>query len=75
MGELLRRTVDGDELLAEWLPADPGSVAAAEAAYRHWLEQDYAAVQSDGTFFEPVPGDAFPVDAKQVILSTGMGGG
>jgi hypothetical protein len=75
MGELLRRTVDGDELLAEWSPSDQASVAAAEAAYRHWLEQDYEAVQSDGTFFAPVPGDAFPVDAEQVILSTGMGGG
>ena len=71
----MRRTVDGDELLAEWSPSDQGSVAAAEAAYRDWLGQDYEAVQSDGTFFEPVPGDAFPVDAEQVILSTGMGGG
>jgi hypothetical protein len=75
MGKLMRRTVDGDELLAEWSASDRASVAAAEAAYGHWLGQDYEAVQSDGTFFEPVVGDAFPVDAKQVILSTGMGGG
>ncbi len=75
MGKLMRRTVSGDELLAEWSSSDQASVAAAEEAYRHWLGQDYEAVQSDGTFFEPVVSDVFPVDAEQVILSTGMGGG
>lgn len=71
----MRRTVDGDELLAEWSPSDQASVTAAQEAYRHWLEQDYEAVQSDGTFYEPLTGDTLPVDAEQVILSTGMGGG
>jgi hypothetical protein len=75
MGKLMRRTGAGDELLAEWSPSDQTSVAAAEAAYRHWLEQDYEAVQSDGTYYEPVSGDGFPVDAEEVILSTGLGGG
>jgi hypothetical protein len=75
MGTLMRRTAAGDEVLAEWSPSDQASVAAAEKAYRHWLGQDYEAVQSDGTFFAPVDDDAFPVDAEQVILSTGMGGG
>ncbi|MGI8505768.1 MAG: hypothetical protein ACR2MK_03010 [Solirubrobacteraceae bacterium] len=75
MGKLMRRTVDGDELLAEWSPSDQASVTAAQEAYRHWLDQDYEAVQSDGTYYEPVSGDTFPVDAEQVILSTGMGGG
>jgi len=75
MGKLMRRTVDGDELLAEWSPADQASVAAAETVYRHWLEQDYEAVQSDGVYYEPISDDVFPLDAEQVILSTGMGGG
>ncbi|HWE09969.1 MAG TPA: hypothetical protein VG325_11475 [Solirubrobacteraceae bacterium] len=71
----MRRTGAGDELLAEWSPSDPGSVAAAEARYRHWLGRDYEAVQSDGTHYAPVSGDGFPVDADEVILTTGMGGG
>jgi hypothetical protein len=75
MGTLLRRTIDGDEVLAEWSASDQGSVRAAERLYRHWLDQDYEAVQSDGTYFAPVEGDAFPVEAEQVIVSTGMGGG
>jgi hypothetical protein len=75
MGKLMRRTVAGEEVLAEWSPSDQASVAAAEEAYRRWLGQDYEAVQSDGTYYEPVAGDAFPIDAEQVILSTGMGGG
>jgi hypothetical protein len=75
MGTLMRRTGAGDEVLAEWSPADGASVAAAEETYRHWLGQDYEAVQSDGTYFEPVNDDVFPVNAEQVILSTGMGGG
>lgn len=75
MGELIRRSADGDEVLLEWSPSDPASVSKAEQAYRHWLGQDYEAVQSDGTFFQPLVGDEFPVNAQQVVLSTGMGGG
>jgi hypothetical protein len=75
MGKLVRRTADGDEVLAEWSQDDAGSVAKAEQLYRDLLGQDYEAVQSDGTFFAPVEGDAFPVDAAEVVLSTGMGGG
>jgi hypothetical protein len=74
MGKLLLRTVDGDELLAEWSPSDEASVRAAEQTYHHWLGRDYEAVQSDGTYYQPVR-DEFPVDAEQVILTTGMGGG
>ena len=54
---------------------DGGSVAKAEDLYRDLLGQDYEAVRSDGTFFAPVEGDAFPVDAAEVVLSTGLGGG
>jgi hypothetical protein len=75
MGKLVRRTADGDEVLAEWSPDDPGSVSRAEHLYRDLIGQDFRAVRSDGTFFAPVEGDGFPVDAAEVVLSTGMGGG
>jgi hypothetical protein len=75
VGKLVRRTADGDEVLAEWSADDEGSVAKAEDLYRDLLGQDYEAVRSDGTFFAPVEGDAFPVEAAEVVLSTGMGGG
>lgn len=75
MGKLLRRTVDGDELLVEWTPSDQASVDAAQVVYRHWLDEDYVAVQSDGAEYRPVAGNHLPVDAEQVILSTAMGGG
>lgn len=76
VGQLLRRTIDGDELLAEWTPSDGESVAAAQKTYRRWLEQDYEAVQSrDGVHYEPLVGDELPINSAQVILSTAMGGG
>lgn len=76
MGRLIRRSVDGDELVAEWSPENPASVAAAEKAFHEWLSRDHEAVRSDGTFVEPVEGgNVFPVDAAEVILTTGMGGG
>jgi hypothetical protein len=75
MGKLLRRTAAGDEVLAEWAPGDEASVARAEDIYRDLIGQDYEAVRSDGTFFAPVKDDAFPVDADEVVLTTGMGGG
>jgi hypothetical protein len=75
MGELVRRTAEGDEVLATWSRDDAASVAEAESLYRDLIGQDFRAVRSDGTFFAPVEGDAFPVDAEQVVLSTGMGGG
>ena len=75
MGTLVRRTADGDEVLAKWSADDPGSVSRAEHLYRDLIGQDYEAVRSDGTFFAPVKDDAFPVDAAEVVLSTGLGGG
>ena len=75
VGKLLRRTSAGDELVAEWTQSDQASIAAAQAEYRRWLEQDYEAVQSDGVYYEPLTGDELPVDAEQVILTTAMGGG
>ncbi len=76
VGKLLRRMVDGDELLAEWDQSDATSVKRAEREYRRWLDQEYVAVRSDdGATFEPVTGDRLPADAAEVILSTAMGGG
>ena len=75
VGKLLRRTAEGDELLVEWNSSDPASIASAEQAYQHWLDQDYEAVQSDGVYYQPISGDRLPVDAEQVILTTAMGGG
>ncbi|MFL5864286.1 MAG: hypothetical protein ACJ780_26540 [Solirubrobacteraceae bacterium] len=75
MGKLVRRTAEGDEVLAEWSPDDAGSVARAERLFADLMNQDYEAVRSDGTFFAPVEGEAFPADAAEVVLSTGMGGG
>ena len=71
----MRRTAEGDEVLAEWSPDDAGSVARAEGLYRDLIGQDFEAVRSDGTFFAPVEDDVFPVDAAEVVLSTGLGGG
>lgn len=75
VGKLLRRTAKGDELLVEWTQSDPASIASAKAAYQHWLDQDYEAVQSDGVYYQPVSGDQLPLDANEVILTTAMGGG
>jgi hypothetical protein len=75
VGQLLRRTPDGDQLLAEWTPSDRESVQAAQSEYRSWLAQEHEAVRSDGVHYEPLSGDELPVDAEQVILSTAMGGG
>lgn len=75
MGQLLRRTPDGDQLLAEWTPSDRESVEAAQSEFRSWLAQEHQAVQSDGVHYVPLTGDELPVDAEQVIVSTAMGGG
>lgn len=77
MGQLLHRTVEGDEPLEEWDRSDLASVERAERTYRRWLDRgDYIAVRSDdGAHYEPLTGDRLPVDAEQVILTTAMGGG
>jgi hypothetical protein len=67
---------EGDELLAEWDRSDLASIEAAERELRRWLERRYVAVRSDdGAHFEPLTGDALPVDAAEVIVSIAMGGG
>ena len=76
VGKLMRRTTKGDEVLAEWTPSDPASVESAQATYRHWLGQDYVAVQSrDGVHYDPLTGDELPINAERVVMSIAMGGG
>ena len=76
MGQLLRRMVSGDEVLADWDRSDLASVEAAEREYRRWLDQEHVAVRSDdGAHYAPLTGDRLPVDAAEVILTTAMGGG
>lgn len=62
-------------LLAEWSTSDPESVAAAQRLFAQWRARDHEAVRSDGVHYAPLDGEEIPVDAEQVILTTGMGGG
>jgi hypothetical protein len=73
MGKLLRRTIDGDEVVAEWDPSDPDSVRAAADAMRREVDAGYVAVSDDSGRNEPV--DELPRDADMVILTMPMGGG
>jgi hypothetical protein len=73
MGKLVRRTIDGDEVVAEWSPSDPASVQAAAEALRREVDAGYVAVHGDGGRNEPV--DELPPDADMVILTMPMGGG
>jgi hypothetical protein len=73
MGKLLRRTLDGDSVIAEWAPDDPQSVRAAAAAMRREIDAGYVAVEGGEGRNEPV--DDFPADADLVILTMPMGGG
>jgi glycine cleavage system pyridoxal-binding protein P len=76
VGKLLRRMVEGNELLAECDRSDPRSVETAERGYRRWLDRRYVAVRSDdGAHVEPLTGNRQPVEAAEVILTTAMGGG
>jgi hypothetical protein len=73
MGKLVRRTLDGDDLVAEWSPDDDESVRAAAEAMRREVDAGYVAVQGGEGRNEPV--DALPPDAAVVILTMPMGGG
>ena len=54
MGKLVRRTLDGDETVAEWSPDDPGSVRAAAEAMRREVDAGYVAVEGGEGRNEPV---------------------
>ena len=45
MGKLLRRTLDGDAVVAEWSADDADSVRAAAEAMRREVEAGYLAVE------------------------------
>jgi hypothetical protein len=73
MGKLVRRTLDGDETVAEWSAEDSESVRAAADAMRREVDAGYVAVQGGKGRNEPV--DELPADAEVVILTMPMGGG
>jgi hypothetical protein len=73
MGKLVRRTLGGDETVAEWTPDDADSVRAAAEAMRREVDAGYVAVEGGEGRNEPV--DEFPADASVVILTMPMGGG
>ena len=73
MGKLVRRTLGGDETVAEWTADDDASVAAAAEAMRREVEAGYLAVEGGEGRNEPV--DELPRDAVVVILTMPMGGG
>jgi hypothetical protein len=73
MGKLVRRTLGGDETVAEWSPDDQDSVRAAADAMRREVDAGYVAVQGGEGRHEPV--DELPPDADVVILTMPMGGG
>jgi hypothetical protein len=73
VGKLIRRTLDGDQTLAEWSPGDEESVTAAAEAMRREIEAGYMAVQGGEGRNEPV--GEFPPHAELVILTMPMGGG
>ena len=73
MGKLVRRTLDGDEVVAEWSAEDPDSVRRAADAMRQEVDAGYVAVAGGEGRNEPV--DELPSDAEMVILTMPMGGG
>ena len=73
MGKLLRRTVAGDEVVAEWSPGDDASMQAAADALRREVDAGYVAVEGGEGRNEPV--DELPPNADVVILTMPMGGG
>ena len=73
MGKLVRRTLEGDETVAEWSSGDDGSVRAAAEAMRREVDAGYLAVAGGEGRNEPV--DELPPDADMVILTMPMGGG
>jgi hypothetical protein len=74
MGKLVRRTLDGDQPLAECSASDSSSYDTAVAVFERELRGGYAAVRADGgPRHEAVT--ELPRDAELVILATAMGGG
>ena len=74
MAKLIRMDRTGHTTLAEWTPADQGSIDAAAAELRAELDKGYYAVVSTGEgHAEQVT--ALPVNASLVILRRPIAGG
>jgi hypothetical protein len=73
VGKLVRRVLDGQEVLAEWSSSEPGSYEAAAAVFKRALAGGHAAARVDGPTFESVT--ELPEDAELVVVTTAMGGG
>jgi hypothetical protein len=73
MGKLMRRTLGGDHVVAEWSADDPDAVRAAAEAMKREVEAGYVAVVGGEGRNEPVT--ELPPDASVVILTMPMGGG
>jgi hypothetical protein len=73
MGKLLRRTLDGDQMVAEWSPDDEASLRAAAEAMEREVQAGYVAMRGGDARNEPV--HELPPDADVVILTMPMGGG
>lgn len=73
MGKLVRRTVDGDILVAEWSPTDADSMAAAAEALRRGRADGYTAVHWSPDANKPI--DELAPDADLIVLTMPMGGG
>ena len=73
MGRLARRTLQGQDVIAEWSDSDRDSYAAAVSAFERELENGYTAVSVEGTEYRPIT--ELPREAELVLLSTAMGGG
>jgi hypothetical protein len=73
MGRLARRTLQGQDVIAEWSDSDRDSYAAAVSAFERELENGYTAVSVEGAEYRPIT--ELPREAELVLLSTAMGGG
>jgi hypothetical protein len=73
MGRLVRRTLGGDQTVAEWSPEDEESLRAAAEAMRREVQAGYVAVRCGDGRNEPVA--ELPPDADLVILTMPLGGG
>jgi hypothetical protein len=73
MGRLVRRVLEGDEVLAEWSESDPESYDAALGEFRRLLDEGHTAVRVEGAKHRPVT--TLPPDAELVVVTTAMGGG
>jgi hypothetical protein len=74
MARLIRMDNTGHTTLAEWTPADPGSVESAVAALRAELDRGFYAVVNHGEG-RATQVSELPLDAELVILRRPIAGG